>query len=229
MKTKSCTAALILGACLGLFSGVLQAANNAGGAWTTMYKSGVLHQGDTGTSWRYGLYADIRYTDRLEGINQTTLLPGVGYRLNSRLSFWGGYTYFRSSVHEGTTYDEHRAFQQVSWNMVYWTDARLQSRTRLEQRFRDERNGTDLRLRQQIRLDAQLPFNPDSKYILGDEVFFHVSDAWSSQGYGQNRFFTGFGWGYSNVTVEALYMLQHYRIHSLPDSANHLLVLNFKM
>lgn len=230
MKTVRCIAALLLAVCLGLFSGTLPAASNAGGAWTTLYKSGLLNRGHSEGPWRYGLYADVRYTDRLEGVSQATLLPGIGYRINSRLTLWGGYTYFRSTINQGATLDEHRTFEQVSWNMVHWHRARLQSRSRLEQRFRDGREGTDLRFRQQFRLDTRFASNPDLKFILGDEVFYHLRDTtWSREGYGQNRFYTGFGWDYHSVTVEALYMHQHYRVRYLPDSANHLLVLNFKM
>ena len=230
MKTVRCIAALLLAVCLGLFSGTLPAASNAGGAWTTLYKSGLLNRGQSEGPWRYGLYADVRYTDRLEGVSQATLLPGIGYRINSRLTLWGGYTYFRSTIDQGATLDEHRTFEQVSWNMVHWHRARLQSRSRLEQRFRDGREGTDLRFRQQFRLDTRFASNPDLKFILGDEVFYHLRDTtWSREGYGQNRFYTGFGWDYHNITVEALYMHQHYRVRYLPDSANHLLVLNFKM
>ncbi len=230
MSAVRCAAALFLVACLGLYSGRLSAADDAVGAWAAFYTSGVLHRGEEEGPWRYGFYADARLTDRLGGVTQYTLLPGLGLRINSRLTFWAGYTYFRSEIDDGPSYNENRLFQQVSWNMVHWQYSTLSSRTRLEQRARGELHGTDLRLRQQFRLDRRFKSNPDLKFILGDEIFYQLRDTrWTRKGYAQNRFYTGFGWDFHAFVVEALYMHQHYPIRKLPDRANHLLVLNFKM
>lgn len=228
MKTTPRTALLLIAALLVLPES-LMAVGEAGGAWVTLYGSGTFH-GSAEGPWRYGLYGDARRTDRLDGINQYTLQPGAGFRVNSRVSLWTGYTYFRSETVDGPTLNEHRAWQQVSWNMVRWGGGTVKSRTRLEQRFRPTASDTDLRLRQQFRWDSPLAWNPDVSFILGDELFYHVRDTdWTRQGLGQNRFYTGLGWDYHNLKLEALYMHQLYTLGPLPDKANHLLVLSFKM
>lgn len=212
-----------------LFPGTgLLAASSAGGAWAAFYTSGSFHKDDAGP-WRYGFYGDTRYQDRGEGINQQVLLPAVGYRINSKVSFWTGYTYFRSVKENAPTINENRLFQQVSWKIARWKRTGFSSRTRLEQRSRHEVDEIDFRLRQQLRLEHRFASNTDLKYILGDEFFYHLRDTdWTRQGYGQNRFYTGLGWDRHYVHVELLYMLQTYRARKRPDPVNHLLVAAFK-
>lgn len=223
-------AGLLLCACISLFTHPVLASDHLNGAWATFYTSGAFHQDGEAGPWRYGLYSDARWYDRLEGVNQYVLQPGIGYRLDHRFSVWGGYTYFRSEVDGVVSANEHRAWQQLSWNVAHWRFATLKSRTRLEQRFRDGRDGTDLRLRQNVRIDARFRFNPRLVFILGNEYFHHLRDTeWTRQGYGQNRFYTGLGFDFRNVRMEALYMNQQYRVRQLPDLVNHLAVVNFRM
>jgi hypothetical protein len=221
-------ARLLACACL-LHSPATVAENTAGGAWLALYGSGALNGGSE-TPWRYGVYGDARRTQRLDGINQYTFQPGAGYRFNSRLSAWAGYTYFRSEVVNGASLNEHRSWQQLSWNVVRWHGSALRSRTRLEQRHRKGQDGTDWRLRQQFRLDARLPLDTDLSYILGNEFFYNLEDTgWTATGHHQNRFYTGLGWDFHRYHVEALYMNQRYRLEGLPDKANHLLVVNVRL
>jgi hypothetical protein len=227
--TKRFISVLIVVVFTSLFAGNLLAVTNATGAWSTIYKSGDFQKGEDSGHWRYGLYGDIRYYDRLGSINQYIVQPGIGYQLNKKFSIWGGYTYFRSDVNNKLTLHEHRTWQQLGWNLGNGWGASLKSRTRLEQRYRKNLDGTDLRLRQQLRIDRPLSSVPSLKFILGDEVFYHLADTtWTKQGYGQNRFYTGLGYNRHSFKMEALYMHQHIRIRYLPDLVNHLLVLNFK-
>lgn len=230
MSFVRCTAGLLLCACLILLPGHLSASDRFNGAWASFYTSGSLAPERSGGDWRFNLYGDTRYYDRLEGINQYVLQPGIGYRLNERLSLWGGYTWFRSEVDGITSVNEHRAWQQVSWSMAKWTHATLKSRTRLEERFRDGRGGTDLRLRQLFRLDARFEFSPMLTFILGNESFHHLRDTgWTRKGYGQNRLYAGVGFNFWNVRAEALYMNQQYLFRDRENLVSHLAVLNFKL
>lgn len=222
-----CTAGLLLCACLVFCPDRVFAADDINGAWASFYTSGKLAPASNGL--RYNLYGDARWYDRLEGVSQYVLQPGVGYRLNNRFSVWGGFTWFRSNVADTTLINEHRAWQQLSWNMMHWRNATLRSRTRLEERFRDGRDGTDLRLRQLFRLDARFEFMRELSFILGNESFHHLKDTvWTGKGYGQNRFYTGIGFDLWNFRMEALYMNQQYLFRNKANLVNHLVVLNFK-
>lgn len=219
-----------MGACIFLFSATSIAADDVNGAWASFYTSGTLHWGENEGAWRYGLYGDTRYYDRNHGVNQFVLQPGFGIRVNSRLSFWGGYTHFRSEVDGVTSISESRLWQQVSWNIAQWRHAALSTRTRLEQRDRDGHKDIDLRLRQQVRLDARFDFNRNLVFIIGNEYFHHVRDTgWTREGCGQNRFYTGLGFDFHSLHIEALYMNQQYQVRQKPDLVNHLIVMNFKM
>lgn len=212
-----------------LFPGTdLLAGNSAGGAWAGFYISGSLHRDDKGP-WRYGFYGDTRYQDRGNGINQYVLLPAVGYRINSKVTFWGGYTYFRSVKENGPAVNENRLFQQVSWKINRWQHTNISSRTRLEQRSRHEVDDIDFRLRQQFRLEHRFAANMNLKYIVADEFFYHMRDTdWTREGWGQNRFYTGLGWDRHYVRVELLYMHQTYRARNRTNPVNHLLLAILK-
>jgi hypothetical protein len=225
------TAGLLLCACLTLvpLPGLL-ASDQFNGAWATYYTSGALNAGENNSAWLYGFYSDARYYDRLQGIQQYVLQPSIGYRYNSRLSFWTGYTYFRSEVTDLTTINENRIYEQVSWNMGRWDNTTLSSRTRLEQRSREHLHGTDLRLRQQFKLQYRLTSYDEIKLILGDEMFYNLRDTdWTRQGYSQNRLYAGVGLDFHDLSFEVLYMNQQYPLKNRSDIVNHLLVLNFKM
>ena len=229
MSYVRCTAGLLLGACLILLTDTPIAADDTNGAWASFYTSGTLNRGENEGAWRYGLYGDARYYDRDHGVNQYVLQPGFGIRANARLSFWGGYTRFHSETDGVTRVNENRLWQQVNWRVAHWRDATLTSRTRLEQRDRNGQHGTDLRLRQQLRVDARFAFNRDLVFILGNEYFYHVRDTgWTHEGYGQNRFYTGLGFDFRSLRIEALYMNQQYPVRHAPDRVNHLVVFNFK-
>ena len=221
---------LLLATVLVLFAQVLDAAENEWGAWMVVSKSGPLGSGDQPGPWRYGLQFQGRYFDRLDGAGQFVFRPGVAWRMNSKLTFWGGYAYYYTDVKNVGTRNENRLWQQINWNMLNWGRTSFKSRTRLEQRFIDERDGTGVWLRQQFRMDSPLESNDDIKLILGVEGFWHLrGTAWADTGYAQSRLFAGLGFDMGLTTVEMGYMYQHNQIKFSPDLVNHLLIFSLKL
>ena len=216
--------------CTALSSPGTDAAENEWGAWLIASKSGTLSTGDQPGPWRYGLQVQGRYFDRLDGVGQFIVRPGIAWRMNSKVTFWGGYAYYYTDVRNAGTRNEHRLWQQINWNMYYWGSTTLKSRTRLEQRFINERDGTGVHLRQQVRLDAPFKSNQDINLILGAEVFYNLRDtSWAQSGYAQSRAFAGLGFDIGLRTIETGYMYNHNRIRGLPDLVNHLFILNIKL
>ena len=114
--------------------------------------------------------------------------------------------------------------------MGRWGWGTLKSRTRMEQRFREGRDGAGWWVRQQFRIDAPIGEGGKFSFILGNEAFIYLKETtWNDKGYIQNRLFLGLGYKASpKVTMELGYMNQHVRIREFPDLINHLAILNFK-
>lgn len=137
-----------------------------------------------------------------EGLSPRQLLirPAIGYRLSDAMVGWLGYAWTPFWTEGPTAFnDEHRLWQQWSWDIAF--AGGLQLRTRLEERIR-ETFGDDIavRFRQQVR--QFIPFATDGllHFSLWDEVFFALNNAtsnqganWQEAGFDQNRAFVGLG------------------------------------
>ena len=106
----------------------------------------------------------------------------------------------------------------------------FKSRTRLEQRFREHREGTGLWIRQQFRSDIPVPARDRFSVILGIEAFFHLRGTdWADEGFIQNRVFIGMGYKASpRIGIEVGYLNQFIRIRESPDLMNHLAIVSFR-
>jgi len=132
------------------------------------------------------LNAEVRFEPDAE-VSQVVLRPGIGYEVNDRLKISGGYRYGQS-VRPGPDQIEHRLWQQAGYDLFSLGAADIAGRTRLEQRFREGRDGTGWRIRQQISLEH--PLNSSGvKLSLSDEMLFGLNDtSWgSASGLQENR------------------------------------------
>ena len=120
-------------------------------AWASVVASGAV-RGDLFV-W---LEAQARATDDVGGGSQIILRPAIGARIGRDAHAVAGYAFVRTDPAVGATTREHRPWQQVQFVPLRRRGAPLLiSRTRLEQRMVEGRDGTGWRLRQFVR--AQLP------------------------------------------------------------------------
>ena len=72
-----------------------------------------------------------RWFENVNHLGQSIVRPGVGYKLSDQVSVWLGYAWVRTHPEGQDHTDEHRIWQQLSWNRPYsW--GKLATRTRLE-------------------------------------------------------------------------------------------------
>lgn len=215
---------------LGLRSPDVRATENESGAWLIGSFSGSFGSDDRPSHWRYALQGQYRNFSLGDGVRQGIIRAGLGYQVNSKVTLWGGYAYYHTDVDNVGTAHESRSWQQVNWTMGGGDWGTFKSRTRLEQRFREHREGTGLMLRQQFRLDIPVHARDSLSYILGVEVFFHLRTTdWAEKGFNQNRIFIGLSFKISpRMRLEVGYMNQFIRIRQLPDLINHLAIVNLK-
>ncbi len=228
--TKSFGPLILLIVLIGLPARHAMATLDESGVWIVGSYTHSFGTQDQPSRWRYSLQGQARKFTLLDGTRQAVGRGGLGYKINDRLTLWGGYAYYHTRVNSvGSTY-EHRLWQQLSWTVGRGSWGSFKSRTRLEQRFRHQRDGTGWHIRQQFKVDFPIGQQKLWSLIVADEVHFHLRDtSWSTKGFSQNRLFLGTGYKISGqATIEVGYMNQLIRLRDSPDLINHLLIVKFK-
>jgi hypothetical protein len=176
------------------------------------------------------LHADgaLRWFDNGSHLGHVQVRGMLGWRLAGGGLLGAGYTYVRSSPVPGLETHEHRPFQQLNYGIASLGAARLVGRTRLEQRFFDERAGMALRLRQQLRLNIPLKGPEGLRGVIHVEPYFLLHDPAprAPTGLNQVRTFAGLNIPVAGaLSMEVGYMNQH--IVAGTDRTNHALSIGF--
>ena len=170
-----------------------------------------------------------RFGDNVSEIDQLLIRPALGYQLTPSLTVWQGYAWITN--YQPRFRDEHRLYQEASYRHIF-TNVRIFSRTRLEERFLQDAGGVAIRARQMLRAD--FPFDKDQMWgaVIYDELFVNLNTVRSGPegGFDQNRFFVGihrkvndhlgFDFGYQNQTINT-------RGPNLADKMNHIILLQW--
>ncbi len=160
--------------------------------------------------WRLWLESQGRFRDDGAIADQALGRAGVGYALSDNASVWLGYAHIATFPEAAKTQHENRIWQQVLLTDKA-TFGDLTSRTRLEQRFIQNVNPVEWRLRQFVRFSHPLWENAPLSVVLWDEVFVRLNSTTPSTrfGFDQNRGFAGLAYAFSEkARVEIGYMNQ---------------------
>jgi hypothetical protein len=160
--------------------------------------------------WRLWLEGQGRFRDDGAIADQALGRAGVGYALSDNASVWLGYAHVATFPEAAKTQHENRIWQQVLLTDKA-TFGDLTSRTRLEQRFIQNVNPVEWRMRQFVRFSHPLWENAPLSVVLWDEVFMRLNTTTPSArfGFDQNRGFAGLGYTFSEkARVEVGYMNQ---------------------
>ncbi|MFO1123850.1 MAG: DUF2490 domain-containing protein [Methylocystis sp.] len=160
--------------------------------------------------WRLWLESQGRFRDDGATADQALGRTGVGYALSDKASVWLGYAHVATFPQNAKTQHENRIWQQLLLtDKASFGD--LTSRTRLEQRFIQNVNPVEWRLRQFVRFSRPLWENSPLSVVLWDEVFVRLNSTTPAArfGFDQNRGFAGLGYTFSEkARVEIGYMNQ---------------------
>lgn len=145
-------------------------------AWAAVTAS--IDVGKKGVLW---LEAQTRFTDDASRLGQLLLRPAIGYKVDGLTTVFLGYAYVRTDPVGLGLSKEHRAFQQLSFRLAGDENGvTLTGRTRLEQRFLEDMDGTGVRLRQQLRLTA--PIEGKARAVVWTEPFIGLNrTAWGQE------------------------------------------------
>jgi hypothetical protein len=204
--------------------------------WTPVYLTVSLPS-------KFLAYMEVnpRIGDDVTNIDQLLLRPALGYQLTDKLSIWQGYAWVghfnqKHTLPQSPFFEENRIYQQVNYKHTF-SNMKLLSRTRLEERWIEHADGTAVRFRQMLRLDYPLPIAPDWALVSYDEIFINLNTVGAvtgkgpAAGFDQNRFFLGVNKTFSQyINVDLGYQNQMINSRSLPGNANlinHIFLLQF--
>jgi hypothetical protein len=121
------------------------------------------------------LEAQERFTNDSECLGQLLLRSLVAWRMAKDAHVGTGYAYVLTDPVGPVRLNEHRLYQEVGLRLLKTASGvTLDSRTRLEQRHFEEREGTDWRLRQWLQL--RIPLKENKKLVFYTEPFFDLSE-----------------------------------------------------
>jgi hypothetical protein len=195
------------------------------GAWLNL-----TVQGPIGTKLAYFLEAQPRVQEDFSRLDQMLLRGALGYKVTRRLTLYQGYAHVFLPVDGGADRNEERSFQQATWVVPGLSCGEVQSRTRLEQRWRSDADGMQVRVREMIRFEYPLGRGDGIRALTSVEGFAVLNrTGWRRDtGFDQVRTFLGteipVGGGAS--TIEAGYLNQIVDQPGAASRMNHILSLS---
>lgn len=141
--------------------------------------------------WQFWFDGHLRFKDDASRLGVSIARPGVGYRVTDDLTLWLGVARVTVDNDRGSI-QEDRIWQQATYSLAEFFGGNISSRTRIEQRFRDDQgNDTGHRFRQFVRWSR--PINENWSMVVWDEVFIALNDTdWGQEtGFDQNRLYVG--------------------------------------
>lgn len=182
-----------------------RAAEDDANIW--LAQTATINAGDKAVIW---LEAQQRFTQDASRLGQVLLRPAIGYKLDGTTTAFIGYAFVFTDPEGPAETNEHRLFQQLSFRLL--GDGKgltITGRTRLEQRWLEERPGTGWRLRQQLRLTA--PLAGKVRAVAWTEPFIGLNEtAFQREGVGLWRNFAGLAVPLGKgLVLEPGYLNQH--------------------
>jgi hypothetical protein len=135
-----------------------------------------------------------RIGDGVSRVDQLLLRGAVGWKLSPKVTLYQGYAHVVVPIDGGRDVNEERSFQQLNLAVAKPWRGELSSRTRLEQRWRNDGNDMGWRLREMIRYEKPLKAQSDAvNALVYAEAFVALNDTdWGARsGFDQLRTFAG--------------------------------------
>ena len=182
-------------------------------------------------NWSWNFDVHQRYRDEGAQADQFFTRYSVAYQVAPKTSVALGFDHVVNHPAGNEAIDENRLWQQIHYKFDSIHGVNLSSRTRLEQRWRENGDETSYRFRQMIRATMPLNVNPKISLVAFDEVFINLNNTdWNvSRGKDQNRVFLGASYTFnSNTSIESGYLNQFVNTRNI-DRMNHVLATTLKL
>lgn len=200
----------------------------------------LMNNNKLSKKWGTHLDVQLRTADQFNHLKNFMFRPGLTYFLNDRSDLTLGYllnqTYLPQAGASDLQLTEHRIWQQYIYKHKIKA-VNVSHRFRLEQRFIEQPDGTDLfaqRMRYFVRFllplakqQPQQSFQKGAFVALQNELMFNVQDKENINGhfFDQNRAYLAGGYRFSKqLDLEAGYMNQAVKLRN-GQSINHIIQL----
>jgi len=198
--------------------------DDMGGTWSSLTLSGSLQALSANLADFRWLVMDQARTrdDNPDGmrLSENLAFAQLGYALNQHASIWLGYVHDWGHPLGKTSYQESRPYQDFLWNSTVdvW---RFTSRTRLEERVRQDTGDLGIRLRQLLQVSYPLAWLDDKLSVyVGDETLWYLNgNDFGRNGFSENRALGGVSYQFSQALGADLGYLGQY-VYSLPGLDN---------
>lgn len=169
----------------------------------------------------------MRFSDNRNGLYEIENSTLVGYKFDDHITAWAGYVHNPQYSAGDFTVMEHRAREQLTFdNIAKLGKASLSARVRLEQRWRENIDGTAWRLRPYAKLAIPLGGKTAPTLNLTNESFFNLSNTSFQAVDGLERLRTAATLSVpvsKAIKAEAGYLNQHRFVRGGADTDDHAL------
>jgi len=207
-------------------SSVASAARSDSQLWTNANVTVKLSD-----SWRLSEEGTVRFSDNRNGLYEIEANTLLGYRLNKMVTIWAGYTHNPQYSAGDFTVMEHRAREQVTFDgFAQIGGGKLNGRVRLEQRWRENVDGTGWRVRPYLKYS--LPIAGKTALNLSSEPFFNLNTTPFQGRTGLDRvrnLITISTPLTKQLTGEAGYMNQHGFVRNAEDTSDNIAYFNVNL
>ncbi|WP_288487692.1 DUF2490 domain-containing protein [uncultured Novosphingobium sp.] len=135
-----------------------------------------------------------RFGDGVSRVDQLLLRGAIGWKLSSTVTLYQGFAHVETPQRGGRDINEERSFQQLNLALGKPWGGELSSRTRLEQRWRNDGDDVGWRMREMLRYEKPLrPASDAVNALVYAEAFvaFNDTDWGARSGFDQLRSFVG--------------------------------------
>src|SRR4030095_1677797 len=195
-------------------------ARDDGQLWTSANANGKLND-----NWRLSQELTARFSDNRNGLYEIEFVTLLGYRVARSVTVAAGYDHNPQYSGGDFTIMEHRAREQVTFdNIAQIGSGKISARMRLEQRWRENADGTAWRMRPYVKYSLPLRKGGKTALTLSNETFLNLKNTsfQRSEGVDRMRNLIAISTPLSKtLSLEAGYLNQYSFVRDGEDTIDH--------
>ena len=188
--------------------------------WTTA--SGTVKLAD---KWRLSQEVVARFSDTRKGLYEIESNTLLGYKVTDNVTLWAGYTHDPQYAGGDFTILERRAREQITIdNFAKIGRGKLSARLRMEQRWRENIDGTGWRARPYVKFNLPLREGGKTALVLSSETFINLNTTAFQARTGVDRMRNLIAISTpltKTISMEAGYLNQHGFVRNGEDTSDH--------
>ena len=188
--------------------------------WTTA--SATVKLAD---KWRLSQEVVARFSDTRKGLYEIESNTLLGYKVTDNVTLWAGYTHDPQYAGGDFTILERRAREQITIdNFAKIGRGKLSARVRMEQRWRENIDGTGWRARPYVKFNLPLREGRKTALVLSSETFINLNTTAFQARTGVDRMRNLIAINTpltKTISMEAGYLNQHGFVRNGEDTSDH--------